>query len=97
MECPHAYMKQDIEYVLCKKEPAPARQDRTAVFHSMCAHQVDCPKKKCHKLSAGWERCAKLAERNQEAYNAVLAEMEQTPVEEPKKPTRSRRKPKTDE
>lgn len=97
MECRYAYMKQHIDYVLCKKEPEPTRYDREKLFHAVCAHQVHCPKENCHKLSAGWERCAKLAERNQTAYDAVLAEMEQTPAEEPKKPTRSRRKPKTDE
>lgn len=62
MDCQYAYMKNDIEYVLCRKEPTPARQDRAAVFHSMCAHQVNCPKLGCQKLSPGWRACRKLIE-----------------------------------
>lgn len=97
MDCKYAYMKDNIEYVLCKKEPTPNRLDRTAVFHSMCAHQVDCPKRKCHKLSASWERCAKLAVRNRKAYDSVFHEDGAEAAEAPGKPKKTRRKPKTEE
>lgn len=97
MDCRFAYMKQDIEYVLCKKEPTPSRQDRTALFHAMCGHQAHCPKQNCHKLTASWKRCVKLAERNQAAYEAVLAEPLREPAGPAEKPKRSRRKPKADE
>lgn len=97
MECPHAYMKQHIDYVLCKKEPEPSRHDREKLFHAVCAHQVHCPKENCHKLSAGWQNCMKLREASQSVTDEVSASEVQTPAEETKKPARSRRKPKTDE
>lgn len=97
MECPHAYMKQHIDYVLCKKEPEPTRYDRDKLFHAVCAHQVHCPKENCHKLSAGWQNCVKLREAPRSAPDEVFASEVQTPDEETKKAARSRRKPKTDE
>lgn len=97
MECRYAYMKQHIDYVLCNKEPEPDRHDREKLFHAVCAHQVDCPTKKCHKLSANWKRCAKLAEANQAAYEHVMSEVVQTPAEEPKKPTRRRKAAQSEE
>lgn len=98
MECKFAYMKPHIDYVLCKKEPEPNRHDRERLFHSMCGHQVNCPKENCHKLSAGWQNCVKLREAPRSAPDEVSAsEVQKTPDEETKKPARSRRKPKTDE
>ena len=97
MECPHAYMKQHIDYVLCKKEPEPNRHDRERLFHAVCGHQVNCPKQNCHKLSAGWQNCVKLREAPQSAPDEVFTNEVQTPDEETKKPARSRKKPKTDE
>ena len=83
MECKYAYMKQNIDYVLCRKEPEPNRHDREKLFHSMCGHQVNCPKENCHKLTANWRNCVKLVE----------------PAEEDPKPTqpKSRRGKKAEE
>lgn len=97
MECRYAYMKQNIDYVLCKKEPEPTRYDREKLFHAVCAHQVHCPRENCHKLSAGWMHCAKLAEKRQEAYSDVFPGMVSEPDEELKPAAKGRRKAKTGE
>ena len=100
MECRHAYMKQHIEYVLCDKEPEPSRQNRTAVFHAMCAHQVSCPKQNCHKLTASWQNCMKLVEQKPEltsepeTYEEVFPDAGEDP--ELVQPKRGRKK-KSDE
>lgn len=81
MECSHAYLKKDIDYVLCDKEPEPSRYNRVQLFHAVCAHQVECPREHCHKLSGSWVNCVKLDMR--------------PPVEEPEeeiKPKRTRKK-----
>lgn len=97
MECKYAYMKSDIEYVLCNKEPTPTRHDRTALFHAMCGHQAHCPRQNCHKLTPSWKNCVKLAERNSAAYESVFSEPIAEPEEVAEKPKRSRRKPKAEE
>lgn len=90
MECRYAYRKEHIEYVLCGKEPEPNRFDREKLFHAVCAHQVDCPKRNCLQLSPGWERCAKLQEPKPEATE------EDTASEPPKEaPEKARRKTAT--
>lgn len=92
MLCKYAYTKQNIDYILCRKEPEPSRFDREKLFHAVCAHQVDCPKQSCRKLSANWERCAKLAQPRQETYEEVFPDMVQEPDEELKPAKKSRRK-----
>lgn len=92
MLCKYAYTKQNIDYVLCGKEPEPTRYDREKLFHAVCAHQVDCPKQKCRKLSPNWERCAKLAQTRQEAYSDVFPDTVQEPDEALKPAKKSRRK-----
>lgn len=93
MECRHAYLDKNIEYVLCDKEPKPIRQDRTSLFHAVCGHQVHCPKQSCHKLSASWVNCTKLSEKPLEATREDF--IKGMPVDDgnKKKPTRGRRKP----
>jgi len=90
MECPHAYMDRDIEYVLCDKEQKPNRGNRSAVFHSMCSHQVHCPQQNCHKLSSSWLKCVKLAQERQNAFEAIFEQADQTVTDATKKPTRKR-------
>lgn len=103
MECPHAYMKQNIEYVLCNKEPEPNRHDREKLFHSMCGHQVNCPRENCHKLSAGWRNCMKLVVREQaeepQTYEEVFPDAGEDPELVQPKPRRTRKskKPAEDE
>ena len=92
MECKYAYMKQHIDYVLCKKEPDPSRHDREKLFHAVCAHQVECPKEKCHKLSANWRNCSKLVER-EPTYEDVFPDA----GEEPKMVAPKRGRKKSDE
>lgn len=97
MECKYAYTKRDIDYILCKKEPEPTRYDREKLFHAVCAHQVECPKQNCHKLSAGWERCAKLREPPPTAYENVFPDMIEEPEAALKPARKGRRKAKTEE
>jgi hypothetical protein len=97
MECRYAYMKQHIDYVLCKKEPEPTRYDREKLFHAVCAHQVHCPRENCHKLSSGWEKCTKLREAPKTAYEDIFPDMIQDPDEAFKPTRKSRRKAKTEE
>ena len=97
MDCKFAYMKHDIEYVLCKKEPEPARADRSALFHAVCGHQAHCPKENCHKLTASWPNCVKLAEKPQNDTGERFGEEVSVDTEEPKKRSRNRRKPENEE
>lgn len=97
MECKFAYMKQHIDYVLCKKEPEPTRYDREKLFHAVCAHQVHCPKENCHKLSAGWERCAKLKGVSVKTYEDIFPEISFDPDEAIRPARKSRRKTKSEE
>lgn len=97
MECRNAYMKPNIDYVLCRKEPEPTRYDRDKLFHAVCAHQVHCPKENCHKLSAGWQNCAKLREAAQSASAETSANEVQTPDLVQKQARKSRRRIKTEE
>jgi hypothetical protein len=93
-------MKQHIPYVLCDKEPEPKRTDREKLFHSMCAHQVNCPRENCHKLTASWHNCAKLVEPEpaevpaEETYEDVFPDAGEDP--ELVQPKRGRKK-KADE
>ena len=66
MECKHAYIDKKIDYVLCDLEPKPNPFNRKEMFHAVCAHQVHCPKAKCHKLSASWRKCTKLVQKPQD-------------------------------
>lgn len=97
MECPHAYLKQNIDYVLCKKEPEPDGRDLKALFHAVCPHQVACPKRNCHLLSANWGRCVKLAERPSEASGSDSGEAVQTQDEATEKRSRKRRTAQAEE
>lgn len=97
MECKYAYMKKNIPYVLCNKEPEPGKYDRAALFHAACPHQALCPKANCHKLTAGWLKCVNLAESNQNALEDAVGVDVSAEEEAPKKPSRSRRKPQTEE
>ena len=97
MECPHAYMKPNIDYVLCRKEPEPTRYDKEKLFHAVCAHQVHCPKENCHKLSAGWQNCAKLREMPKGAYDEIFPDRIEEPDEMLKPARKSRRRAKTEE
>ena len=97
MECKYAYMKKNIPYVLCSKEPEPKGIDRKELFHAVCGHQAHCPKENCHKLTGSWLRCVKLAERNQMAYEEALGVAESTEAKAPKTRPRSRRKPQNEE
>lgn len=97
MECPYAYLKRNIDYILCKKEPEPTRYDREKLFHAVCAHQVDCPKEKCHKLSSNWVNCSKLATATKAAYEDVFPDAIEGPGEEAKPAKKARRKTNTEE
>ena len=98
MECPHAYLERNIDYVLCDKEPKPNPHDRKSLFHSVCAHQAECPKQNCHKLTSSWISCVKLAEANQKAYDEVFDEEVSAVQEEaPKKRTQRTRKPQSED
>lgn len=97
MECKHAYLEKNIDYVLCNKEPKPNPFDRTELFHAVCAHQAHCPKQKCHKLTASWLNCAKLAEKPQDDARENFTE--EIPVQEkaPKKRSRKATAPESEE
>lgn len=97
MECKFAYLKHDIDYVLCKKEPVPARADKTALFHAVCGHQAHCPKENCHKLTASWPSCVKLADKPQNDAGEPFAEEVPVQEEAPKKRSRRATQPKNEE
>ena len=97
MECKFDYLKHDVEYVLCKKEPTPDRANRAALFHAICGHQAHCPKENCHKLTASWPNCIKLAEKPQEAAGDAFAEIIPAQEEAPKKRTRKATAAKSEE
>ena len=88
MECIHAYLEKNIDYVLCDKEPKPNPYNRKELFHAVCAHQAHCPKEKCHKLTASWLNCVKLAEKPQSGAGEDFAEAIPVQDEAAKKRTR---------
>jgi len=63
MDCVHAYLKQNIPYILCRLEKEPSRENRADIAHAACAHQAHCPKENCHKLTPAWVNCGKLGEK----------------------------------
>ena len=91
MECKFAYLEKNIDYVLCKKEPKPNPFNRTELFHAVCAHQAHCPKEKCHKLTASWLDCVKLAEKPQdevgESFEEEVSVQEETTKKRSRKAT----------
>lgn len=88
MECTHAYLRKDIEYLLCDLEPQPSRANRLSLFHAVCAHQAHCPKQNCHKNTPSWVNCAKLTEKPQDDAGERFDEAVSTQGEAPKKRTR---------
>ena len=90
MECKHAYLERNIDYVLCNKEPKPNPYNRKELFHAACAHQAHCPKEKCHKLTASWLNCIKLAEKPQddagEDFNEAVSTRRKPPKSAHAKP-----------
>lgn len=97
MECKHAYLDRNIDYVLCDKEPNPNPFDRKELFHAICAHQAHCPKQNCHKLTAGWLNCVKLAEKPQKGAGESFAAEVSVPEEAPKRRSRKARATKSEE
>ena len=97
MECQYAYLKENIDYVLCKREPEPTRYDKTELFHAVCPHQEHCPRENCHKLTAGWLTCAKRPQTTQNAPQATFAKSATVSAPAAKKPTRSRKKPQAED
>lgn len=97
MECQHAYLDRDIDYVLCDKEPKPNRFDRTSLFHAVCAHQAHCPKQNCHKLTASWLNCVKLPMKPQGGAGEPFDETIPVQEEAPKKRSRRATKPESEE
>lgn len=97
MDCKFAYLKDKIEYLLCRKEAEPDVFDRAGIAHSVCIHQVHCPRQNCHKNSPGWVNCAKLAEKPEKP---APRQIEAEPVAEPaekKSSSNRRRKAKTED
>lgn len=97
MDCPHAYLKRDIDYLLCDFEPTPSKADRTKLYHAVCGHQAHCPKQNCHKNTSSWSSCVKLAVRPQDAAEAQIGEDVSVPEEAPKKRTRRATQPQSED
>ena len=97
MECKHAYLDRNIDYVLCDKEPKPNPFDRKELFHAICAHQAHCPKQHCHKLTASWLNCVKLTEKPQNDAGASFAEAVPVQEEAPKRRSRKAKATKSEE
>lgn len=97
MECTHAYLRKDIEYLLCDFEPQPSRANRPSLFHAVCAHQAHCPKQNCHKNTPSWVNCAKLAEKPQDDAGERFDEAVSTQEEATEKRTRRATKPESEE
>lgn len=92
MDCKNAYLKNNIPYILCKLEREPIRQNPAEIAHAVCVHQAHCPKENCHKLTAGWLKCTKLAvkqaEKPQEAAQQAFGDSAEKVT--PKKRTRKK-------
>lgn len=97
MECKFAYTQPNIPYVLCKKENVPTGYDRKELFHAVCIHQVHCPKQNCHRLTAEWKTCMKLAEKPQNGAGVAFVAEASVGGATKKTPQKRTRKPKTEE
>lgn len=65
MDCKHAYLKDGIHYILCRKEEEPdvtPRKDRHKLYHSMCLYQAFCRNEGCYRLKPEYIQCKKLQE-----------------------------------
>lgn len=58
-ECPHAYSKDNIPYILCRREVEPNPNNQKEISHSACPHQRFCGTKRCTVLTPMWVGCLK--------------------------------------
>lgn len=66
MECENAYIKKEINYILCRKADEPPAYDKRAICHSMCGHQRFCPKISACSLLPSWRGCTRRQENTPE-------------------------------
>lgn len=91
MDCPNAYLKDGVQFILCKKESMPIQNDHKSLFHATCPHQVFCQTANCHRMTADWIKCHKNAPIEPHAPARETQEPVPTPTPTAKK-TRQRAK-----
>lgn len=58
MECRYAYVKQGVNYVLCKCQGEPNSAKMQDITRCMCGHQRFCPQIQHCTLLPSWQHCA---------------------------------------
>lgn len=58
-ECKHAYSRDDVPYILCDREKAPAKGNQKDISHACCPFQRFCGTRNCKVLTAQWTGCLK--------------------------------------
>jgi len=80
MECKHAYIKENINYVLCDCDGKPEKYDLKNITPIMCNYQRFCPKVNQCALLPTWRECKKL-HQNQEKKPEKVEIPEEIPEE----------------
>ncbi len=88
MNCPNAYKKNGVYFILCKKEDEPDAKSRgTELYHSVCPYQMFCPNTHCYQLKDTFIQCRKLTEEA-----PMQSEATETAIDTPKTKMRSKGK-----
>ena len=91
MECKYAYLKNGVNYVLCKCQGEPQSDKMPDVAHCMCGHQRFCHQiQKCTLLPT-WRNCAVKKQADIKAQTAMAEAFEKAAVARAKRSTRKRK------
>lgn len=60
MDCPHAYIQKNINYILCDCDGKVESTDVKEYASKLCLHQRYCPKVSTCSLLPTWRQCRKL-------------------------------------
>ena len=91
MECKYAYVKNGINYVLCKCQGEPSSDKMQDVAHCMCGHQRFCTQIKHCTLLPTWQYCQTKKQADKKAADAMAEIFEKTSIAKAKRSNRRRK------
>ena len=60
MECPYAYIKENVNYILCECEGQAKTSEMKEIAKKLCLHQRFCRKVNKCSLLPTWRECKKI-------------------------------------